>query len=218
MDSDIGKRLEELYGSEHPQWQHDDWEEQIEEEFRRDAYPKQPTGTAEPGLAPGSAEEQAIEQTTFQHVSSPSAEVASPAEDSAGPSVAVVLGIVICISVLLLVLLYIQHQGTEHSGSPPHVFANPSFNCSLARTTVERLICRDADLADLDRRMAGAYYTALSGNHGVESRRLRQHHLRWFRNYQHTCNGLTGQPDSLIHSCVAKYLVDETNVLKAWHK
>ena len=40
--------------------------------------------------------------------------------------------------------------------------AQPSFNCRHARTRGEVAVCRDPDLAALDRQMAGEYYRALA--------------------------------------------------------
>lgn len=44
----------------------------------------------------------------------------------------------------------------------PRAEANPSFNCSAARTRGEIAVCRDPGLASLDRQMSSQYFGALS--------------------------------------------------------
>jgi uncharacterized protein len=39
--------------------------------------------------------------------------------------------------------------------------ASPSFNCAKASSDVEKLICKDAELAELDRSLASLYSTVL---------------------------------------------------------
>lgn len=62
--------------------------------------------------------------------------------------------------------------------------ARPSFNCRVARGRVERMVCGDAELATLDRRMSSAFYAALARG-GPDTRvALRGSRDRWlaFRN------------------------------------
>lgn len=51
--------------------------------------------------------------------------------------------------------------------------ARPSFNCRVARGRVERMVCADAELATLDRRMSSAFYAALAGGDGRTRAALR---------------------------------------------
>lgn len=51
----------------------------------------------------------------------------------------------------------------EPTATPPDsVNARPSFNCRYARTRGEVAVCRDPELAALDRQMAGQYYRAIA--------------------------------------------------------
>jgi uncharacterized protein YecT (DUF1311 family) len=62
--------------------------------------------------------------------------------------------------------------------------ARPSFNCRVARGRVEQMVCADAGLAALDRRMSSAFYAALARGDGETRAALRASRDRWlaFRN------------------------------------
>ena len=64
--------------------------------------------------------------------------------------------------------------------------ARPSFNCRRARTQSERAVCADPDLAELDRRMADRYVTALSVAGPDQSELLRTTRDR-FLGYRERC-------------------------------
>src|SRR5262245_34417643 len=54
-------------------------------------------------------------------------------------------------------------EGEPANGSGPRrslvgVTARPSFNCALAATDVEHMLCEDVDLAAKDRRVAAEYF------------------------------------------------------------
>lgn len=55
---------------------------------------------------------------------------------------------------------------------PAH--AQASFDCKKARSPVEKAICRDRTLSDLDRKIAAAYSTALKGLDPVTAGHLRE--------------------------------------------
>ena len=59
------------------------------------------------------------------------------------------------------------------------VQSQPSFNCSRARTRVEHLICGDAYLSQLDRRMANAYAAFQRRISAAERTRLREDQRLW---------------------------------------
>ncbi len=48
----------------------------------------------------------------------------------------------------------------------------PSFDCGAATTKVERAVCADAHLADLDTRIAGLYFSALEADEDPNARRI----------------------------------------------
>lgn len=52
------------------------------------------------------------------------------------------------------------HTGTAHN-SPTTSYQKTSFDCSKASATVEKMICEDAGLAELDRKMADEYQKVL---------------------------------------------------------
>lgn len=64
------------------------------------------------------------------------------------------------------------------------VVARPSFNCRAARGRVERMVCSDAELAALDRRMSSMFYASLAQGDAETRAALRGSRDRWlaFRN------------------------------------
>lgn len=99
--------------------------------------------------------------------------------------------------------------------APPPVGASaaPSFDCTRARGAVEQLICSDAELAALDRRLAQIYTQAAAraaGGSGMSALRARQR--RWIR----TRNACEVQAD--LHACVRASYDDRTVELRVeWH-
>lgn len=63
------------------------------------------------------------------------------------------------------------------SSSPPEASA-PSFDCSAVDTDAEKLVCTDAELAGLDRRLAGLYRDALAAP-GADAARLEAQERGW---------------------------------------
>ena len=71
----------------------------------------------------------------------------------------------------------------------------PSFDCGKARTPVELLICREGELADLEKRMAEAYLR-------VRSRTgMRTEQAVWFKEYTNACNAASSESE--MKECVA---------------
>jgi len=63
----------------------------------------------------------------------------------------------------------------EPAPAPPTTAATrPSFSCANARTSGERAVCSDPDLAALDRQMASQYQRAVSGSPPVRQALLRR--------------------------------------------
>lgn len=71
---------------------------------------------------------------------------------------------------LLIVLGWLMLSFTVHAAS---------FDCGKATTTVEKLICADAELSKLDEELAAAYKTALQGEKHTES--IRQTQKQWMK-------------------------------------
>jgi uncharacterized protein YecT (DUF1311 family) len=62
-----------------------------------------------------------------------------------------------------------------------------SFDCEQARTPVEKLICADPQLEDLDVELSEAYGAAQKELPPAEAGRLRQEQLLWLRNTRNRC-------------------------------
>lgn len=63
-------------------------------------------------------------------------------------------------------------------GIPPQAAAQPSFDCSRARSVVEKAICKDHDLAGWDRSMADAWRRLLQ-RQSRAAPALREQHKAW---------------------------------------
>jgi uncharacterized protein YecT (DUF1311 family) len=86
--------------------------------------------------------------------------------------------------------------------------AQPSFDCTAAPAPVEALICGDASLADLDRRLADSYHAALATRVGEAQLLLREQQRAWVENRSVSC-GVEGDPaievDDAIGCVIALY-------------
>ncbi|WOH50223.1 tetratricopeptide repeat protein [Bradyrhizobium sp. sBnM-33] len=66
-------------------------------------------------------------------------------------------------------------QEAERQGALKAVAGKPSFNCATARRNVEKAICANPELADLDREVQGSYVRAAAGKMTrQQARRLRR--------------------------------------------
>jgi uncharacterized protein YecT (DUF1311 family) len=71
------------------------------------------------------------------------------------------------------------HTSTSHTSSTRS--ANPSFDCTKASHEVEELICKDAELADLDRSLAELYPLVLKHTPASEQRTLKAEQRGWVK-------------------------------------
>ena len=89
--------------------------------------------------------------------------------------------------------------GTQvRSGQLPVAKIEPSFDCAAARTPVERLICRDRDLASLEKRMAEAYLRLRSRSG------MRAEQASWFDAYSKACNAAPSEAE--MKECASTFL------------
>jgi uncharacterized protein YecT (DUF1311 family) len=86
--------------------------------------------------------------------------------------------------------------------------AEPSFDCAAATLPVEALICADAGLADLDRKLADSYHALLATRVGEAQMLLREEQRAWADSRAVTC-GVEGDPaievDDAIGCLIALY-------------
>ena len=59
--------------------------------------------------------------------------------------------------------------------------ANPSFNCAKASSSVEKLICNDAELADLDRSLSSLYSRVLENVSAADKKLLKAEQQGWVK-------------------------------------
>jgi len=65
--------------------------------------------------------------------------------------------------------------------APGAYAASPSFNCAKASTDVEKLICSDAELANLDRSLADLYGTLLKQTPAKDQQMLKAEQRGWVK-------------------------------------
>ena len=65
-------------------------------------------------------------------------------------------------------------QEAERQGALKAVAGKPSFNCATARRKVEKAICANSELADLDREVEGSYVRAAEKMTARQARTLRR--------------------------------------------
>jgi uncharacterized protein YecT (DUF1311 family) len=65
--------------------------------------------------------------------------------------------------------------------------ASPSFDCAKASTDVERMICGDNKLADLDRRFSDGYKMNLEGMKPEEKARMKAEQIKWLKTERNVC-------------------------------
>lgn len=92
----------------------------------------------------------------------------------------------------------------ESAGASTTPVIKPSFNCELAKTPTEKLICADAGLAVLENNMVGAYNRAVRELPPDQSAAFRREHLEWFQGYARACNAAID--DEQRKRCVSDYL------------
>jgi len=99
--------------------------------------------------------------------------------------------------------------------------STPSFDCRKASTPVEKLICRDPDLADADRQMATAWQQAFAQASAAEREALLERQRHWLQDRAIGCDLDPRQPGfhTLPAASPAKCLTEmyrrwETDILK----
>lgn len=85
----------------------------------------------------------------------------------------------------------------------------PSFDCAKAGTPVEKLLCSDAELADLDREMASIYREVRGSLAGPAKAALKDEQVAWIRE-RGRCSA---KPD--MAGCVRSLFVSRMSVLRA---
>lgn len=63
-----------------------------------------------------------------------------------------------------------------------------SFDCSKARTEIERMVCSDNEISELDGNLAEAYQRQLTGSASTEQ--LRSEQRLWLRNVRNRCRSI----------------------------
>lgn len=91
--------------------------------------------------------------------------------------------------------------------------SRPSFDCRRASSDIERLICRELDLGELDARLARAYRSLRSDLDAVEQEQLRRDQLRWLRDKRQSCR-LEEQPSACLAAVYSERIEDLETLLE----
>jgi uncharacterized protein len=59
--------------------------------------------------------------------------------------------------------------------------ASPSFDCAKASSSVEKLICNDAELAKLDNSLSSLYHTLMKNTPAAEQKTLKAEQRGWVK-------------------------------------
>lgn len=86
---------------------------------------------------------------------------------------------------------------------------HPSFDCAKAQTDIEHLICRDHDLAELDRRLAEIYKATRATLNRAGKKALLKAQRDWLAGYQQACG------DTVDRECLAQRYQKRTAELLA---
>lgn len=89
---------------------------------------------------------------------------------------------------------------------------SPTFDCAKAKTLTEQQICRDPQLASLERGMVSSYNQALAQLPADQKAAFRRKHALWFKDYSRTCNSIPA--DETRKNCIASYLTSHTQQLE----
>jgi uncharacterized protein len=108
--------------------------------------------------------------------------------------------------------LYISRSAQEPSAPQPERI-RASFDCSKAATPIEKLICRDAELASIDREMATVYARVLQTLAPGSRDSLRRDQLQWFTKYRAACNATLTEEER--KACILRYLSSRAEELRA---
>jgi uncharacterized protein YecT (DUF1311 family) len=86
--------------------------------------------------------------------------------------------------------------------------ATPSFDCSKAKMPTETLICRDPELATLERAMVSAYRQSLNQTPSGQKASVIKKHREWLTHYLRTCDAPKSDADR--KRCAISFLQDHT--------
>ena len=94
----------------------------------------------------------------------------------------------------------------------PAAFAQsgPSFDCAKASNDVERMICKDPELAKADREMAAAYAAVAAKLGGAAKENLEKEQVRWLGDRNRGCAADT---DGIAPCLKRRYAARTTNLL-----
>lgn len=104
-------------------------------------------------------------------------------------------------------------ESSSMAGLPDsQAVARPSFDCSKAKMPTESLICRDPELAILEREMASAYKELLDQTPSSRKASVIKKQREWLTQYVRSCDAARSDTDR--KSCAVTFLRDHSQDLR----
>ncbi|WMP16418.1 lysozyme inhibitor LprI family protein [Thiothrix lacustris] len=104
----------------------------------------------------------------------------------------------------------IDYTNINTDSSSNNISIEPSFECDKASTFIEKTICSNQNLADIDNAMANLYKNALSG--AVNPEKIKKDQRAWLKNNRNKCSDtecLEREYSNRIEALNSSYSFDE---------
>jgi uncharacterized protein len=119
-------------------------------------------------------------------------------------------GVIYKFALLLMVMLFSLLVGSLR------VTETASFECEKAKTWIEKLICEDEDLTDLDRKMSASYKELISFLSPQDKREVKENQIEWLKARDKACNII--KIDEAVRSYLDSYYSERIAELKDWEQ
>lgn len=111
---------------------------------------------------------------------------------------------------LLIVIMFCLSVGSLHAAGAA------SFECEKAKTWVEKLICEDENLADLDRKMSASYKELISFLSAQDKTEVKKNQIEWLKTRDRACNLI--KIDEAVRNYLDSYYSERIAELKDWEQ
>ena len=113
-------------------------------------------------------------------------------------------------ALLIMGMMFCLSAGSLHAAGAA------SFECQKAKTWIEKLICEDEDLTDLDRKMSAPYKELISLLSPQDKREVKKNHTGWLKTRDRACNII--KIDNAVINYLYFYYTERIAELKEWHQ
>ena len=115
------------------------------------------------------------------------------------------------LSVLIFILIIVFSPDVEHhkqtiKKSLNNTTYKTSFDCSKANSYVEKAICGDKELADLDLKLSSVYKAKLAKSKNKQKQKLQSQQKNWVLNTENACAS---------EACIKEVITARINILNS---